>query len=83
MYSHKIYIVTSARNILGVKVEDTFDGNLFTIDSIVAGYKKKFKDVNHQISIVGDNAYIDIIDDNDELIKTYSIISKNVMLKKD
>lgn len=83
MYSHKIYIVTSARNILDVKVDNTYDGDVFTIDNIIAGFKKKFRNAKHQISVVGDNAYIDIIDNNDELIKTYSIISKQVLLKKD
>lgn len=83
MYSHKIYIVTSARNIIDIQVENVYDGEVFTIDTIISGLKRKFKNVNHQISIVGDNAYIDIISNDNNLIETYSVISKQVMLKKD
>ena len=45
--------------------------------------KNKLKNLNFQVSILGDNAFIDLIDSNDELVKTYSIISKNVMLTKE
>ena len=66
-----------------IHVENVYDGNVFTIDSIVAGMKNKLKGLNFQVSILGDNAFIDLIDSNDELVKTYSIISKSVMLKKE
>ena len=66
-----------------IQVENVYDGNVFTIDGIVAGMKNKLKGFNFQVSILGDNAFIDLIDSNDELVKTYSIISKNVMLTKE
>lgn len=66
-----------------IHVENVYDGNVFTIDSIVAGMKNKLKGLNFQVSILGDNAFIDLIDSNDELVKTYSIISKSVMLTKE
>ena len=66
-----------------INVENVYDGNVFTIDSIVAGMKNKLKGLNFQVSILGDNAFIDMIDSNDELVKTYSIISKSVMLTKE
>ena len=66
-----------------INVENVYDGNVFTIDSIVAGMKNKLKGLNFQVSILGDNAFIDLIDSNDELVKTYSIISKSVMLTKE
>ena len=66
-----------------IQVENVYDGNVFTIDGIVAGMKNKLKNLNFQVSILGDNAFIDLIDSNDELVKTYSIISKNVMLTKE
>lgn len=66
-----------------IHVENVYDGKVFTIDSIVAGMKNKLKGLNFQVSILGDNAFIDMIDSNDELVKTYSIISKNVMLTKE
>lgn len=66
-----------------IHVENVYDGKVFTIDSIVAGMKNKLKGLNFQVSILGDNAFIDLIDSNDELVKTYSIISKSVMLKKE
>lgn len=83
MYSQKIYIVASTKNVRDVQVENVYDGDVFNIDSLVAGFKDKLKGVNHQVSIIGDNAYIDIVDVNNELVKTYSIISKQVLLKKD
>jgi len=83
MYSHMVYIVASTQNIRDVHVEAVYDGNVFTVDSIVAGLKDQLKGLNHQVSIYGDNAYIDVLDSHDELVKTYSIIRKNAMLKKD
>lgn len=83
MYSHKVYIVALSVNMRDVQVERVLDGDLFTLDTIVAGFKDRLKELKYQISIVGDNAYIDVIDQNNELINTYSIISKQVLLKKD
>lgn len=83
MHSRKIYVVCSSNNMRDIQVENVYDGNVFTIDGIVAGMKNKLKNLNFQVSILGDNAFIDLIDSNDELVKTYSIISKNVMLTKE
>ena len=66
-----------------IHVENAYDGNVFTIDSIVDGMKNKLKGLNFQVSILGDNAFIDLIDSSNELVKTYSIISKSVMLTKE
>ena len=66
-----------------IHVENVYDGNVFTIDSIVAGMKNKLKGLNFQVSILGDNAFIDLIDSSNELVKTYSIISKDAMLTKE
>jgi len=83
MYSHMVYIVASTQNIRDVHIEAVYDGSVFTVNSIVAGLKDQLKGLNHQVSIYGDNAYIDVLDSHDELVKTYSIIRKNAMLKKD
>ena len=83
MYSHKVYVVATTQNIRDVHIEAVYDGDVFTVDSIVAGLKDQLKGLNHHVSIYGDNAYIDILDSHDELVKTYSIIEKFVMLKKD
>lgn len=83
MHTHKIYVLCSSSNMRDIHVENVYDGNIYTIDSIVAGMKNKLKDLNFQVSILGDNAFIDLIDSNDELVKTYSIISKNAMLTKE
>ena len=82
MHSHKIYVVCSSNNMRDIQVENVYDGNVFTIDGIVAGMKSKLKNLNFQVSILGDNAFIDLIDSQNELVKTYSIISKSVMLTK-
>lgn len=83
MHSHKIYVLCSSSNMRDIHVENVYDGNVFTIDSIVAGMKSKLKGLNFQVSILGDNAFIDLIDSNNELVKTYSIISKDAMLTKE
>ena len=83
MHSHKIYVVCSSNNMRDIQVESVYDGNVFTIDGIVAGMKSKLKNRNFQVSILGDNAFIDLIDSNVELVKSYSIISKNFLLTKE
>lgn len=83
MHSHKIYVVCSSSNMRDIHVENVYDGKVFTIDNIVAGMKNKLKGLNFQVSILGDNAFIDLIDSNNELVKTYSIISKDAMLTKE
>lgn len=83
MHNRKIYVVCSSSNMRDIHVENVYDSKVFTIDSIVAGMKNKLKGLNFQVSILGDNAFIDLIDSNDELVKTYSIISKSVMLTKE
>lgn len=80
---HKIYVLCSSSSMRDIHVDNVYDGNVFTIDSIVAGMKTKLKGLNFQVSILGDNAFIDLIDSNNELVKTYSIISKDAMLTKE
>ena len=59
-----------------------FDGYVFTLDTILAGLEKKLKDMNIQVFVVGDNAFIDVIDENNELEQSYSIISKSTFISK-
>lgn len=80
MYSNKIYIVASTKNLRDVYVESVYDGNIFTLNTIIHGLEKKLKGKNFQVSIFHDSAFIDIVDSSNELIKTYSIISKLVLL---
>lgn len=81
MHSNKIYIVASTKNLRDVYVESLYDGSIFTLDTIVYGMKKKLQGKNIQVSVLNDNAFIDVVDDNNELIKTYSIVSKVVLLE--
>lgn len=81
MHSNKIYIVASTKNLRDVYVENVYDGSIFTLDNIVYGMKKKLQGKNIQVSVLNDNAFIDVVDDSNELIKTYSIISKLVLLE--
>lgn len=82
MFSHKVFIVASTKNLRDVNIEEMYDGTIFSINTIIHGYEKKLKGQNYQVSRIGDNAYIDVLDGNDELIKTYSIITKLLMLSK-
>ena len=81
MHSNKIYIVASTKNLRDVYVESVYDGNIFTLDTTVYGMKKKLQGKNIQVSVLNDNAFIDIVDDSNELIKTYSIVSKVMLLE--
>lgn len=81
MHSNKIYIVASTKNLRDVYVESVYDGSIFTLDTIVYGMKQKLQGKNIQVSVLNDNAFIDIVDDSNELIKTYSIISKVMLLE--
>lgn len=82
MFSKKMYVVATTNNLRDVKIEDIYDGEVFTLDSILSGLRKRLKGLKTQVSILGDNAFIDILDANDELEQTYSIISKKTFVKK-
>lgn len=81
MHSQRIYVVASTKNIRDVHIEALYDADVFTISSIVEGLKDQLREFNYHVSYYGDNAYIDIIDSNKELVNTYSIIRNTVMLK--
>lgn len=82
MFSKKMYVVATTTNLRDVKVENIYDGDVFTLDSILTGLKKKLKGMNTQVSVLGDNAFIDVIDENNELEQSYSIISKSTFISK-
>lgn len=82
MFSKKMYVVATTTNLRDVKVENIYDGDVFTLDTILTGLKKKLKGLNIQVSVLGDNAFIDVIDVNNELEQTYSIISKSTFISK-
>lgn len=80
MHSHKIYIVATTQNDRDVHVDGIYDGDVFTTETIVAGLKNQLKGMNYHVSINGENAYIDLIDGHEHLVKTYSIICQLAML---
>ena len=82
MFTKKMYIVATTTNLRDVKIENIYDGDVFTLDTILTGLKKKLKGLNIQVSVLGDNAFIDVIDENNELEQTYSIISKSTFISK-
>ena len=82
MFSKKMYVVATTTNLRDVKVENIYDGDVFTLDTILTGLKKKLKGMNIQVSALGDNAFIDVIDENNELEQSYSIISKSTFISK-
>ena len=77
-----MYIVATTTNLRDVKIENIYDGDVFTLDTILTGLKKKLKGLNIQVSVLGDNAFIDVIDENNELEQSYSIISKSTFISK-
>ena len=77
-----MYVVATTTNLRDVKIENIYDGDILTLDTILAGLKKKLTGMNMQVSVFGDNAFIDVIDENNELEQTYSIISKSTFISK-
>lgn len=75
-----MYVVATSNDLHDVKVQDIFDGDVFTLETILSGLRKKLKLDNIQVSIIDDNAYVDVIDENGELKNTYSIISKTTFI---
>ena len=82
MFTEKMYVVATTSNLRDVKIENIYDGEVFTLDAILAGLKKKLKGLNIQVSVLGDNAFIDVVDENNELEQSYSIISKSTFISK-
>ena len=82
MFTKKFYIVATNTNLRDVKVDKVYDADVFTLNTILAGLRKQLKGSNIQVSILGDNAFVDVIDENNELEQTYSIISKEAFIKK-
>ena len=83
MHSHKFYVVAVTEKLRDVSIVGMYDSDVYTVDSIVAGLKDKLKGQRYQVSMYGDNAYIDVVDSNNELVQTYSVISKVAMLVND
>lgn len=77
-----MYVIATTTNLRDVEVENIYDGDVFTLDTILTGLKKKLKGMNIQVSVLGDNAFIDVIDENNELEQSYSIISKSTFINK-
>ena len=82
MFTKKMYVVATTNNLRDVKIENIYDGDIFTLDTILAGLQKKLNSMNTQVSILGDNAFIDVINSDNELEQTYSIISKEAFVEK-
>lgn len=77
-----MYVVATTTNLRDAKIENIYDSDVFTLDTILTGLKKKLKGMNIQVSVLGDNAFIDVIDENNELEQSYSIISKSTFISK-
>lgn len=82
MFTKKMYVVATTHNLRDVKIENIYDGDVFPLDTILSGLQKQLKGMNTQVSILGDNAFIDVVDEDNELVQTYSIISKKAFVKK-
>lgn len=83
MHSHKVYVVAVTEQSRDVRIFHVYDGDVYDVDIILAGLKDMLKGQRYHVSVFNDNAYIDIVNSKDELIKTYSIISKVAMLVND
>lgn len=82
MKSKNLFVVATNNRLNDVNVDGVYDGDVYTLDDIIAGLKKKLKGQKLQISKVIRDAYIDVIDEHDELVRTYSIIKQKTFITK-
>ena len=82
MKSKHLYVVATNNRLNDVNVEGVYDCDVYTLDDIIADLKKKLKGQKLQISKVIRDAYIDVIDEHDELARTYSIIKQKTFITK-
>lgn len=83
MFNKKFYVVACVENVRDVEIKNIYDGDVYTLDAILEGLKKKLQGLRIQVSILNDNAYIDIINNDNILEKTYSVVSKTGFVYKD
>lgn len=82
MKSKSFYVVATTNRLNDVNIEGLYDGDVYTIDNIIEGLKKKLKNETIQVSKVIGDAYIDVIDKHDELVRTYSILKHKTFITK-
>lgn len=82
MFSKKLYIVATTTNVRDVKVEHVYDGDVFTLNTILVGLKKSLQDKTIQCVLLEDNAFIDVLGEDGELKQTYSIVGKQSFVSK-
>lgn len=82
MKSKNLFVVATNNRLNDVNVAGVYDGDVYTLDDIIAGLKKKLKGQKLQISKVIRDAYIDVIDEHNELVRTYSIIKQKTFITK-
>ncbi len=82
MFSKNFYIVATTTNVRDVKIEHVYDGDVFTLNTIVAGVKKSLHDQMIQCSMFADSAFIDVLGEDGELKQTYSIVGKQAFVSK-
>lgn len=82
MKSKHMYVVATTNRLNDVNVEGVYDGDVYTLDNIIAGLKKKLKGQNLQVSKVISDAYIDVIGEHGDLARTYSIIHQKTFITK-
>lgn len=82
MFSKKLYIVATTTNVRDVKIEHVYDGDVFTLNTILEGLKKSLQDKTIQCAVFEDSAFIDVLGEDGELKQTYSIVGKQSFVSK-
>ena len=83
MFTKELYIVcVNYPDMRDVEIERFYEGDFYTIDMLIEGYKKQLKGLNIQVSKSKDNAFIDVINQDNMLVRTYSIIKKSGLVTK-
>ena len=83
MFSKDLFIVcVSHHDLRDVKIDRYYDGDVYTLDTLIAGYRKQLQGLNIQVSKFKDEAFIDVINEDNMLESTYSIIKKSGFVTK-
>lgn len=84
MFSKKFYIVATTTRVRDVNIEHVYDGDVFTLNTILSGVKKSLQEQTIQCTVFKDedSAFIDVLGEDGELKQTYSIVGKQAFVSK-
>ena len=83
MFTKELYIVcVNYPDMRDVKIDRFYEGEFYNLDMLIKGYEKMLKGLNIQVSKYDNEAYIDVINQDKMIERTYSFIKKTGLVTK-